>query len=146
MNQAGVTQTLLNGTVPWLKWQEFSSDGEYLGGPGSDLVATWADSYGWPAIGVSRTKIQLCLRELALQQGIEYHQGWRLNEIREEHDRIVAISETGQQIEASFVVGCDGLKSMTREILLAKKGIVDKDPNFTGIAVVSESLWINVFY
>lgn len=139
LNKAGVAKELLGGTLPWLKWNEYTSNGEFLGGPGSDLPATWAGRYGWPAAGISRTKIQLCLRDIVMREGVEYHQGWRLKEIWEKHDGIVAVSEEGHQIEASFLIGCDGLKSATREILLAKKGIENKEPNFTGIAVVCSS-------
>lgn len=138
LNKAGVARDLLDGTVPWLLWNEYTSDGEYLGGPGSTMPGQWIDKYGWPGIGVSRTKIQLHLRDIALRAGIEYHQGWRLKDVRETEDGIIAISEDGQEIEASFIIGCDGLKSATREALLTKKGIENKDPDFTGIAVVSD--------
>lgn len=127
---------LLQGTVPWLLWNEYTSDGDFLGGPGSTLLSKWVDKYGWPAIGVSRTRIQMLARDIALREGIEYQQGWRLKDIRQREDGITAISEDGKEIEASFLIGCDGLKSATREILLAQQGVESKEPDFTGIAVV----------
>lgn len=60
--------------------------------------------------------------------------------IREEDDKIVAISTEGQELEAAIIVGCDGLKSMTRHILLLKKGVKDNPPSFTGIAVVCHEM------
>lgn len=138
LNKARAAAPLLQGTLPWLKWQEFTSDGEYLGGPGCDLPSTWVDKYGWPAIGVSRTRIQLCLRDIVQQHGIQYLQGWSLKEIHENEKSVVAINTEGQELEAAFIVGCDGLKSMTRHVLLGKKGIDNTNPNFTGIAVVRD--------
>lgn len=137
LNKTGVSENLLQDTVPWLFWNEYTSDGDYLGGAGSTLPGEWIEKYGWPGIGVSRTKIQLALRDLALEKGIEYHQGWRLKAIQQDLDRVIATSEDGRKIEASFLVGCDGLKSFTREHVLLSHGIENKDPNFTGIAVVS---------
>lgn len=137
MNKAQAAKPLLQGSAPWLEWQEYTSDGEYLGGPGSNLPSEWTKKYGWPAVGLSRTSIQLGLRDLVSQQGIPYHQGWCLKFIRQEEDEIVAINEQGQELSASFLVGCDGLKSMTRHVMLQSKGMADEPPNFTGIAVVS---------
>lgn len=122
--------------MPWKVWNEYSDTNEFLGGPGSKQLGDWETRYGWPALGVSRTRIQLALKQVAEEKGIRYETGWRLNQIEETQDGIVAYSEDDRHITADFVLGCDGLKSSVREQILAKKGVSIKDPDFTGIAVV----------
>lgn len=136
LNKSGAASEVLKDTVPWKIWDEYSDSNEYLGGPGSKQIGDWEDRYGWPALGVSRTRIQLALKDVAEKRGIRYEQGWRLSRIEETQDGIVAYSEDGRSVSADFVLGCDGLKSSVREQLLAKKGVSIKDPDFTGIAVV----------
>ena len=135
LNRAGATDDLLTGTVPWEVWDEYTSDGKHLGG--SPLVKSFPERYGWPCVGFSRTKIQLCLRDVAARRGIEYHQGWKLADIRETEDGLVAVADDGREIAGQFLIGCDGLKSRTREIILAKMGVPNLPPTYTNISVVS---------
>jgi 2-polyprenyl-6-methoxyphenol hydroxylase-like FAD-dependent oxidoreductase len=134
-----VTEELLRGTVPWQCWNETSAQGKSLRGPGSDLPSTWVDKYGWPAIGVSRTRIQLLLKEVVQRRGIVYEEGWRLKDLVSKDNSVVAHSDDGRTIEAHFAIGCDGLKSRAREVVLAGHGIESKDPTPSGLAVVSQS-------
>lgn len=139
LSKAGAVDVALDGTLPWNRWNDWSSTGEFLGGPGSSSAEEFIDRYGWPAVGISRTKLQVGLKDVVEQNGIHFLEGWRLKTIRVKPDSVVAVSSDNKEIEGAFLIGCDGLKSVVREVIFARHGVEDRDPSFTGVAVVSST-------
>ncbi len=139
LDRVGVAAELVRGppsTPATLRWDEFTSSGKYLGGPGCELLEQFSDKYGWPCVGVTRTRLQTLLMDKCRESGITIHTGWRLAELEELDDGILARSYDGRKVHADFVIGADALKSRTREVLLAKRGIPIEAPDFTGVVVL----------
>ncbi|KAK3372433.1 hypothetical protein B0H63DRAFT_453761 [Podospora didyma] len=158
MHLAGVASELLHGppsTPVTQRWDEFTDTGEFLGGPGSELLGGFPEKYGMPVIGLTRTRLQTVLWDACQRKGIPIHTGWRLARLDDDdngtgsssgdkdHDddgegggAIMARSEDGRSIRADMVIGCDGLKSRTRDLLVEKRGGTNKDPDFTGVVVL----------
>lgn len=136
LDRAGIALDLVNGppsSPGTLRWDEFTSSGEFLGGTG--LYSDFAETYGWPSIGITRTRLQTLLLDRCRDHGIPVHVGWKLAAFYETDDGIVARAEDGREVRADFIVGADGLKSKTRELLLEKREVQIDQPLFTNIVV-----------
>jgi salicylate hydroxylase len=138
LNKAGAIDPVLEGTLPWKVWNDWSDKGEFLGGPGSASAGEFTDRYGWPSLGLSRTKLQLALKEAVEKASIPFLQGWKLKDLRTGSDSVIAVSDAGNEIEGAFLLGCDGLKSVTRDLIFARYGMEDRDPSFTGVGLVGQ--------
>ncbi|KAH7305726.1 monooxygenase FAD-binding protein [Rhexocercosporidium sp. MPI-PUGE-AT-0058] len=112
---------------------DINSNGDVIGG--SELPRGWKEEWGMPGVGVRRTELNLLLRERVLQAGIEVVEGWKLSDIVCDADKTVtAISTTGARRTGEFLVGCDGIHSKTREVVLRSHGVNEvKEPVFTGL-------------
>lgn len=126
---------LLQNGPPVLELCDYKASGEVLGR--SDVPTEFAKRYGQPAVGVKRTLVTEWLRELAVESGVEVREGWKLEQIQEGEDSVTAFFEGGRQETGCFLVGCDGLKAATRRLLLARGGIEEGTPSFTGLTQVS---------
>ncbi|KAK2604371.1 hypothetical protein N8I77_007309 [Diaporthe amygdali] len=122
---------LLQNGPPVLELCDYKASGEILGR--SDVPTDFAKRYGQPAVGVKRTLITSWLRDLAIENGIEVREGWKLEQIEETDESVTAFFEGGKSETGCFLVGCDGLKAATRKLLLARDGIEDGTPSFTGL-------------
>lgn len=111
--------------------RDISSDGRELGG--SELPETWKERYGQPACGVKRTALNLALKDKCLAAGITVLEGWNLQKIIESKNGVTAIAKDGRQEEGSFLIGCDGIKSVTRSLVLRTHGIGEEEATFTGL-------------
>jgi salicylate hydroxylase len=125
---------LLQNGPAVLELCDYKAFGEVLGR--SDIPTEFAERYGQPAVGVKRTLITSWLREVAIENGIEVREGWKLEQIQETDDSVTAVFEGGKSESGCFLVGCDGLKAATRRLLLARGGIKDGEPSFTGLTQV----------
>lgn len=127
--------TIVTDNAPW---GEYSLDqthtGEVLGS--GDFLKHFKEIYGQPGCGTKRSTFNLALEKAVVDAGIEFHSGWKLAKIEESETSVVAISEAGERIEASFLVGCDGIKAASREILLKRKGYNEPEPTYTGLIQV----------
>ncbi|GJD00771.1 salicylate hydroxylase [Colletotrichum higginsianum] len=126
-----IPDKLLENGPPVLELCDHKASGEVLGG--SDIPTAFAKRYGQPAVGVKRTLITSWLRDAAEEKGIELRRGWALERIEESNDSITAFFEGGKSEIGSFLIGCDGLKATTRKLLLARAGLQDGLPSFTGL-------------
>lgn len=99
----------------------------------SDLPAQWKEKYSQPACGVKRTALNLALKGALQKANIEFHEGWRLKDIIETEDSVVAVSESGEKIEGSFLIGCDGIKAVSRSLILKQHGIAEEEASYTGL-------------
>ncbi|KAF9871315.1 hypothetical protein CkaCkLH20_11236 [Colletotrichum karsti] len=122
---------LLQNGPPVLELCDYKASGEVLGR--SDMPNEFAKRYSQPAVGIKRTLITAWLRELAQEKGIEVREGWKLEQIKENENSVTAFFEGDKYEVGSFLVGCDGLKAATRKILLARGGIEEGVPSFTGL-------------
>lgn len=109
----------------------------------SDVPTEFPSRFGAPAAGAKRTDLTAWLRELAVRQGIEMRDAWTLEHMEEDDVSVTAHFKTGAgaatttAVTGAFLVGCDGIKSTVRRVLLARRGIVDVAPAFTGLTQVS---------
>lgn len=111
------------------------STGEDLGV--SYLPGRWKEKYGQPACGVKRTSLNLALKNELEREQIDLREGWHLKNIIEKEDGVVAIAVDGRIQEGSFLIGCDGIKSIVRSLVLAQHGLSQGDASFTGLTQVS---------
>jgi salicylate hydroxylase len=128
--------------------------GENLGF--TKLPITWKQKYGQPICGVKRTVLNLALKEALIKEGIEVHEGWKLKDMIETDDSVTAVSEDGKQVKGSFLVGCDGIKAISRSIILAQHGVQETKVNYTGLiqtngmsptpaAMLAQPGWLNLY-
>jgi salicylate hydroxylase len=80
---------------------------------------------------VRRSALQRSLLDFAKNSGVEIRWDHKLDKLEQRADNVIAMFENGVQEEFSFIVGCDGLHSKTRQCLF---GSVPAD--YTGIAQV----------
>lgn len=81
--------------------------------------------YGAPYFHIHRADLHRLLASRVPAAAL--HLGARIESLREEDDRIVAVLASGEQIEADVVVGADGIHSAVRRHLHG-----DAAPRFTG--------------
>ncbi|KUJ09375.1 FAD/NAD(P)-binding domain-containing protein [Mollisia scopiformis] len=111
--------------------RDISSNGTEIGD--TKLPATWRAKYGQPACGVKRTALNLALKEACLDAGIPVLEGWKLKDIIETENSVTAIAEDGRMEEGAFLIGCDGIKSATRNLVLKGHGMQEEDTTFTNL-------------
>jgi len=75
---------------------------------------------------VKRGVLHKVLREAALQEGIPIEFGKRLKDLKIAGGRVTAVFEDGTNAEGDLLVGCDGIHSRTRRLLLSDA--VEKQP------------------
>lgn len=130
----GLAERIEQETWPLEALIELTDNGKVLAS--SLLPASWSTVHGRKATGIRRTAINLMLKNNVLEQGIEIRCGWQLTGIAEEDDYVRAAFSNGEVVEGDILVGCDGIKSTTRTILLKQKGSVEGAPAFTGLSQV----------
>lgn len=94
----------------------------------------WLGSIGQPAgepqgYTVKRGFLHKALREEAERQGIPVEFGKKLVDVRLESGQVTALFDDGSSASGDFLVGCDGIHSRTRDIILPG---ADK-PAYTGL-------------
>jgi len=134
LNLAGFTAEIERETWPLEGFMDCTSDGELLGF--SDIPATFKTKYGQPGMGVKRTGLNLKLKDMLIDMGIDLREGWELEDIEETDDSVIAHFKGGRSVTGSFLIGCDGIKAASRKILLKKKGQSEGLPPFSGLTQV----------
>ena len=134
LNLVQLSEKMLKGKATVQEFRDMTWTGERLGS--SDLPSRYVRRYGQPAAGVPRAELNLALKEELLRKGIPLHEGWRLQDIEETETGVVAISADGRRVTGSFLVGCDGLRGISRDLLLRRKGVVQGPATFTGLTQV----------
>lgn len=77
------------------------------------------------------------LKKTLLDRDIEVREGWELLDIEEKKDSVTAYFNHERVVTASFLIGCDGIKSASRSALLRSKGIAEGLPSYTGLTQVT---------
>ncbi|GLA02584.1 hypothetical protein AnigIFM60653_002062 [Aspergillus niger] len=104
----------------------------------STLPSTYVDRYTQPASGIKRSVLNLHLKTTLREHDIPLYEGYQLKNIHELPHQITASFTNGKSITGTFLIGCDGIKSSTRRILLSQKaGISEGPPTFTGLIQVA---------
>ncbi|OJJ70196.1 hypothetical protein ASPBRDRAFT_129854 [Aspergillus brasiliensis CBS 101740] len=101
------------------------------------LPSTYKSRYTQPASGIKRSVLNLHLKTTLQDHDIPLYEGYQLENIHEYPNQITASFTNGKSITGSFLIGCDGIKSSTRRILLSKAGIAEGPPTFTGLVQVA---------
>lgn len=128
--------TFATNAAPNLEFlRDISSNGTVLGG--TDLPKTWKEKYGQPACGVKRSALNLALKNGCLAANIPVLEGWKLADIIETEDGVTAISQDGRQEEGSFLIGCDGIRSATRTLVLKGHGLTEEEATFTHLTQIA---------
>lgn len=86
------------------------------------------------------------LKNALLTQGVDVREGWELSDIKEDEDSVTAYFNGGRSVTGSFLIGCDGIKSASRTILLRMKGISEGPPSYTGLTQVSIHAILRLFH
>jgi salicylate hydroxylase len=89
----------------------------------NDVPADVRAAFGYPMRGVRRTELLQHLVDAAEIQGIPIHWDHRLVDIEQSDQGVNAIFANGFTDTGSFLVGCDGLHSMTRTVLFGEDPI-----------------------
>eukprot|EP01133_Synstelium_polycarpum_P012619 gene12618-14811_t len=84
--------------------------------------------YGYPQVGVKRSKLQSMLVDRVKEAGIEVHYGKKMVALEQDDNKVVVRFEDGTEETGSFAIGADGLHSLTRSILFGKE-----KPVYTGL-------------
>ena len=105
----------------------------------SYLPSEFKERYGQPGAGVKRATLNLALKNALDTLTIPVYEGWHLEKIMETEDSVVAISKDGKRMEGSFLIGCDGVKAISRNLILEQHSIQEGKPSYTGIMVVGHT-------
>jgi salicylate hydroxylase len=130
-----LSSEITNSTPNLQSLLDMSWDGTKIGG--TALPSTWKEKYGQPACGVKRSILNLALKSALKEASIQLIEGWKLSSIHESTDTVTAISTDGREQTGSFLIGCDGIRSKTRSILLAQHSITEAEPTFTGLTQIA---------
>lgn len=76
------------------------------------------EEFGANSIMIKRGALTKALREEVIDKKIDLHFNKKLNEIHDVGDKVIAHFEDGTSIEGDFLVGCDGIHSLTRKIMM----------------------------
>jgi salicylate hydroxylase len=130
----GVAEKVVSESTPLQSFIDSTSSGNILGS--SNLPSTFCTKYSQPLAGIKRTSINLMLKKTLLEQGVDVRQGWALLDIREDDESVTASFSNGRSVTGSFLIGCDGIKSASRRVLLSAKHITEGPPTYTGLTQV----------
>jgi salicylate hydroxylase len=103
----------------------------------NDAPADVRDAFGYPMRGVRRTELLRLLVNTADVQGIPIHWDHRLIDIEQTDRGVKAIFANGFIDTGTFLVGCDGLHSVTRSVLFGEDPIT-----FLGLTQVRNVIFI----
>ena len=81
--------------------------------------------------GVPRTEAHQVLVGMVEERGIKIHWGHKLISFKESESSVEAMFENGQKYIGSFVIGCDGLNSGSRNALFGQER-----PDYLGMTQV----------
>lgn len=132
----GVTAEIEKECEPLQGFLDVTPDGEVLGF--SDLPKSFKIKYGQQAMGVKRTDLNLKLKTMLIEMGVEVREGWELEDTEEDESSVTAHFKGGRSVSGAFLIGGDGIKAASRKILLQKQGLVEGLPPFSGLTQVSE--------
>lgn len=135
LEKIGLADFVTKSSPQLTRFCDRASYGEDLGM--SYLPSEFKERYGQPGAGVKRATLNLALKDALDTLKIQVREGWHLEKIIENEESVIAVSQDGQRIEGSFLIGCDGVKAISRNLILQQHGMQEGKPSYTGIMVVS---------
>jgi hypothetical protein len=138
LSKVGLADFVTSAAPHVTQFCDRASDGDDLGV--SDLPQTFVEKYGFPGCGVKRTALNLNLKEGLAAAGILVYEGWKLKEVIESEKGVIAVSEDGREVEGSFLIGCDGIKAVSRSLILRERGVREEKAEYTGLTQASPLL------
>ncbi len=90
---------------------------------------TEAARFGAQSVMLKRGKLHHALTQEAQRRGIQIHFGKRLERLTLNPNQVTACFQDGSAAEGALLIGCDGIHSRTREIILPDA----PKPTYTGI-------------
>ena len=138
----GLAESIRAQTSPLDALIESNANGDLLAS--SPLPASWEASHSQPATGVRRTNINLMLRDNVISHGVEVRYGYELEDFQEDDCCIRAMFTNGETVVGDFLIGCDGIKSKTRTVLVKRHGVQEGQPVFTGLSQVRQHSWTGI--
>lgn len=139
LDLVGIAAEIEKESLPLEGFLDCTSDGERLGF--SDIPTSFKSKYGQFVMGVKRTDLNLKLKDMLIDMGIDLREGWELDDIEETEDSVTAHFKGGRSVTGSFLIGCDGIKAASRKILLAKRALSEGLPPFSGLTQVGLSIF-----
>ncbi|KAH6653154.1 hypothetical protein BKA67DRAFT_568722 [Truncatella angustata] len=131
----GLAETIYSSSFPIEAYQDYTAKGDLLGS--SILPGQFQQRYGQKATGIKRTTLNLTLKDRMLRSGIELREGRELCDIQEDATSVTACFTNGERVRGLFLVGCDGIKGVSRSCLLKRKGRAESAPIFTGLTQIA---------
>ena len=92
----------------------------------SELPKSFEQIYDQHALGVKRTALNVKLKNMLVDIGINVREGWELEDIVEDDDSVAAHFQGGPCVTGAFLIGGDGIKAASRRILLSKQGLAEE--------------------
>ena len=90
----------------------------------ANLIPLCRNLYGFPHLSVHRADFQSCLRKEAERLGTQIRLGVEIVDIDFSDCKIVL--KSGESCKADIIVGCDGARSLCREMLLGRPDSPDR--------------------
>ncbi|RAL07146.1 FAD-dependent oxidoreductase [Aspergillus homomorphus CBS 101889] len=132
LGMLGVAEGLEEEFRPLAGYWHGTAQGQTLAD--SELASGFKERYGYSAVGIRRSELNLRLKKLLLDREIEVREGWELLTIQESGDFVTATFSNGRSATGSFLVGCDGIKAATRRVILQMNSdSIEGPPVFTGL-------------
>ncbi|KIW86437.1 hypothetical protein Z517_01834 [Fonsecaea pedrosoi CBS 271.37] len=131
LDLGGLAAEIERESLPLEGFLDCATDGEVLGF--SAEPKSFKEKYGQHAMGVKRTGLNLKLKDMLIDMGIDLREGWELEDIEETEDTVTAHFKGGRSVTGSILIGCDGIKAASRRILLKNKGTTEGLPLFSGL-------------
>jgi salicylate hydroxylase len=101
------------------------------GTPITTLNLGFVDKFGISVVGIKRFRFHTAIMEQVHKEGIPVHLNKRLKDLDQDTHKAKATFVDGTTVVGDLVIGCDGIKSATREALFGKE-----DPKLTGIEAI----------
>lgn len=79
----------------------------------------------------------MALKDALTAARILAHEGWKLKEMVQKGDSVVAIAEDGSEVEGCFMIGCGGIKAVSRSLVLKEQGLGQEVADHAGLIQVS---------
>ena len=76
------------------------------------------NEFGANSIMIKRGILTKALREEVINKSIDLHFNKKLKDIKDLGNKVIAHFEDGTSIEGDFLIGCDGIHSRTRKIIM----------------------------
>jgi len=92
-----------------------------------------------PAIIVTRLAIFEKLRECVNQLGINVNYNFKLENVIENADNVIAVSSDGQHIQGKYLVGADGVGSLVRRLLNPDSNSEKRYAGYLGLGFIFPS-------